>query len=140
MSIKDHFLIPWLLCTFQWKPQGTRTGPVWRLRARMVEHANQAYLNACAGWDTLGTTVNVRFISMHSNCRRSFIFKMRKKLKVCSVIDHRSRQNVLKTKKNWQNEAQPSLSPMFSLLVLVSSAINNHTDSRRYGIYFFFDR
>ena len=87
------------MCTFQWKPQGTRTGPVWRLRARMVEHANQAYLNACAGWDTLGTTVNVRFISMHSNCRRSFIFKMRKKLKVCSVIDHRSRQNVLKTKK-----------------------------------------
>lgn len=41
-----------------WKPQGTRTGPVWRLRATMVEHANQAYLNACAGWDTLGTTVN----------------------------------------------------------------------------------
>ena len=52
---------------------------------------------------------------------------------VCSVIDHRGRQNVVRTSVT--HSAAPHVPLFCSYHILTSSVINYRTDARQYGIY-----
>ena len=52
---------------------------------------------------------------------------------VCSVIDHRGRQNVVRTSVT--HSAAPRVPPFCSYHILTSSVIYYWTDARQLGIY-----
>ena len=52
---------------------------------------------------------------------------------VCSVIDHRKRQNVVRT--CWHTRLLPRVPLFCSYLILTSSVIYYWTDARQHGIY-----